>query len=314
MRTVAPGKLVLSGAYAVLEGAPAIVTAVDRYVIADSSREAEFLTPEVQCAIGERKAPAFDASSLRADGRKLGIGSSAAILVASMAALLMDDEPEIDGTNLAERIFPNAIVAHRRAQGGGSGVDVAASAYGGTIACVMRGELLEVRAHKLANGLVVDSYSAGQAASTAGMLKAVRAFAASEPGAYAAIMGALKEFANDAVLASTTGDFVRALRGQAIGLAALGDGAGVPIVPREVRDVADAAIGDGVVVMPSGAGGGDVVVSVGEREACDRWSGALGSAGLKGLGLGIGARGVHGIEGQVEAARPVQSLRWPRSR
>ena len=31
----APGKVVLSGAYAVLEGAPALVAAVDRYVVAD---------------------------------------------------------------------------------------------------------------------------------------------------------------------------------------------------------------------------------------------------------------------------------------
>src|SRR5690606_12116062 len=37
MKTKAPGKVVLSGAYAVLEGAPCIVTAVDRYVYADSS-------------------------------------------------------------------------------------------------------------------------------------------------------------------------------------------------------------------------------------------------------------------------------------
>ena len=34
----APGKLVLTGAYAVLEGAPAIVVAVDRYAVADASR------------------------------------------------------------------------------------------------------------------------------------------------------------------------------------------------------------------------------------------------------------------------------------
>jgi len=40
----APGKLVLSGAYAVLSGAPALVVAVDRYVVADSARPAAFLT------------------------------------------------------------------------------------------------------------------------------------------------------------------------------------------------------------------------------------------------------------------------------
>ena len=37
----APGKLVVSGAYSVLEGAPAIVVAVDRYAVADTSRAPE---------------------------------------------------------------------------------------------------------------------------------------------------------------------------------------------------------------------------------------------------------------------------------
>ena len=80
----APGKVVLSGAYAVLEGAPAIVAAVDRYVVADASREATRVTPEVEHALARRgaaAAPWFDASALRDEtlGKKLGLGSSAAI-------------------------------------------------------------------------------------------------------------------------------------------------------------------------------------------------------------------------------------------
>ena len=50
-RARAPGKLVLSGAYAVLSGAPAIVTAVSRYVIADTSQLAELVTDEVAAAL-----------------------------------------------------------------------------------------------------------------------------------------------------------------------------------------------------------------------------------------------------------------------
>ncbi|MBM4364466.1 MAG: phosphomevalonate kinase, partial [Deltaproteobacteria bacterium] len=78
----APGKLVLSGAYAVLEGAPAIVTAVDRWVTADTGRPADRLTPEVSAALAGRTAPWFDAGPLRDGEQKLGLGSSAAILVA----------------------------------------------------------------------------------------------------------------------------------------------------------------------------------------------------------------------------------------
>ena len=43
MRARAPGKLVLSGAYSVLEGAPALVAAVDRYALADDAREPELV-------------------------------------------------------------------------------------------------------------------------------------------------------------------------------------------------------------------------------------------------------------------------------
>jgi mevalonate kinase len=84
MKAKAPGKVVLSGAYAVLEGSPCIVTAVDRYVTADATRPAQHIAAEVR----EAMAPPFphiDASELRAEGRKLGLGSSAAIVVASLA-------------------------------------------------------------------------------------------------------------------------------------------------------------------------------------------------------------------------------------
>src|SRR5262249_8121092 len=65
----APGKLVLSGAYSVLYGAPALVAAVDRYVSADSALAAERVTPEVRAALGDAPAPGFDASALRRDGK-----------------------------------------------------------------------------------------------------------------------------------------------------------------------------------------------------------------------------------------------------
>ncbi|HET9957635.1 MAG TPA: hypothetical protein VFQ61_24225, partial [Polyangiaceae bacterium] len=117
MKARAPGKLVLSGAYAVLEGAPAIVAAADRYVVADSSRPAGFITPEVRAALPSGPWPAFDASPLREGDRKLGLGSSAAILVASLAALELERDPELAAAELAERVFRPALVAHREAQG-----------------------------------------------------------------------------------------------------------------------------------------------------------------------------------------------------
>ncbi|HUX36747.1 MAG TPA: hypothetical protein VMV44_02475 [Rectinemataceae bacterium] len=65
-----------------------------------------------------------------ADGSKLGFGSSAAVAVGLCAALLRLGG--LEGETLETAIFPVALAAHRRAQGGrGSGYDVAASRHGG---------------------------------------------------------------------------------------------------------------------------------------------------------------------------------------
>ena len=50
MKVRVPGKLVLSGAYVILDGAPAVVTAVDRYAVADDSRPAPSLSNELRAA------------------------------------------------------------------------------------------------------------------------------------------------------------------------------------------------------------------------------------------------------------------------
>jgi len=71
VNVIAPGKLVLTGAYAVLEGAPAIVAAVDRYAVVDTQSPGK-----------------VDVRSLHDEaGQKLGLGSSAASLVASFGAM-----------------------------------------------------------------------------------------------------------------------------------------------------------------------------------------------------------------------------------
>jgi len=59
---------------------------------------------------GDAKAPWFDASELRdhSGERKLGLGSSAAILVASLGALELDERAEARDDELADRVMPAA--------------------------------------------------------------------------------------------------------------------------------------------------------------------------------------------------------------
>src|SRR5271169_2224572 len=118
MRARAPGKLVLTGAYAVLDGAPAIVAAVDRYAVADASRVMGSPAPEVRAALREGEpVPEADARDLcDAAGRKLGLGSSAAVLVASLAARALTRGEDVADRSVRARLFADARTAHARAQ------------------------------------------------------------------------------------------------------------------------------------------------------------------------------------------------------
>jgi mevalonate kinase len=70
----------------------------------------------------------FDTRFFSAEGQKTGIGSSAALTVALVAALGKSDD-----------VFVKALLAHSELQGGaGSGVDVAAAVYGGLIEYEMK--------------------------------------------------------------------------------------------------------------------------------------------------------------------------------
>ena len=297
MKVRAPGKVVLSGAYAVLERAPAIVSAVDRYVLADTERPALFVTPEVRCAVGVERAPYIDASSLRSGDRKLGLGSSAAMVVAAVAARTLVDHPELDEATLAERVIPTALRAHREAQGGGSGIDVATSALGSTRVCWLdnTGKVLS-RELALPAGLHIDVYSSSTAASTSDMLARMRVFARSNPDGYAGIIATLTDAARRAVNATRPQQFADALRDQVIGLSSLGDWAAAPIVPEWLREMAGRAHPDGLAVTPSGAGGGDIVLCVGAADACEAWRTQMTQAGLIRLELRTGAKGVHKLD------------------
>jgi phosphomevalonate kinase len=162
----APGKLVISGEYAVLESAPAICMAVDRrarVTIATTSSDHHTISaPGISSELGRFRdidgelewlagSDAFalvdkvwrtanpkipGGTSLLLDtsefldensGIKLGIGSSAALAVALAAALAEIAEIDADARSIA-------FTAHRQFQGGyGSGIDVACSSAGGLI-------------------------------------------------------------------------------------------------------------------------------------------------------------------------------------
>lgn len=302
MKARAPGKLVLSGAYAVLEGAPALVAAVDRYAEADTERQPTLVTDEVMKAIelGDlARAPGFDASALREwrEGaeRKLGLGSSAAILVASLGAALL--EQGIEERELGERVYPLALRAHRAAQPGGSGVDVAASSFGGVLRCQLDGvgqhASLAVSPHALPGDLVLEVYACARSASTQTMLSAVRAFATAEPERYQALIHTAIVAAREAVRARQATELIASVSQQRDVLGELGRAAGADIVTREVAAMDAHARRQGACFAPSGAGGGDIAVRYALGPSTDEFREDARNAGLRIVGMQVGARGVH---------------------
>ena len=294
----APGKLVLSGAYAVLSGAPALVAAVDRYVLADSAQPASFLTPEVRAAIGARPAPWFDADDLRENGQKLGLGSSAAILVASLAALELELEPALDDAALCARVYEPALLAHRAAQGGGSGVDVAASAYGGVLAATRTNNELTLTPSALPSALHFDVWACSASASTAAFLALIAEFARRDPTLHRARIGAQAEAARAALSAAQSDDapgFVSAIARQVVTLTALGEAAGASIVTAELGELGQLAARLGSAFLPAGAGGGDVAYWVGLTPPPAEFAARARELGLSRVALRLGARGVHAV-------------------
>jgi phosphomevalonate kinase len=275
------------------------VAAVDRYAVADDTRPAEHISAETTAAMELgliRQAPFFDASALRQPtengSRKLGLGSSAAMVV---AALGLEGVRQGVGA-LGPWVLPQALAAHRRAQGGGSGIDIAASSLGGVLVASLRTGELCVAPHALPHDLVVRVYAAPQAAVTATLLGAVRSFGAREPRRHAALMEALGEHAAAAQAAESVPAMVAAFDGQMAGLAELGRAAGVTIVTR--ADTALRALAQGAEASfgPSGAGGGDVALYVGPMMPSQAWQEAAARWGYVPLDATLGAPGVGLVE------------------
>lgn len=165
----APGKLVLFGDHAAVYGKHCLVTAVDlRFSVTIAPASGPYVhiqTPELapgyrvsfdQLDAHNRRETAFVEAALRqiyrhhpiSTGLEIvtagprvtyGLGSSSAITVAALAAYAALAEIELSQRTL----FDLAYAAVRDVQGKGSGVDVAAAVYGGTVYYAGFGEVIE---------------------------------------------------------------------------------------------------------------------------------------------------------------------------
>jgi phosphomevalonate kinase len=305
----APGKLVLLGEYAVLDGFPAIVAAVNRRAsgqyVPGRSPESALVDIAVRHA-GEALGPnrsalprgsvLVDTAAFSLNGTKMGIGSSAATAAVTVGAVL-----EMAGLSVrtsTDLIFGVALAAHREAQGGfGSGADVAAAVYGGMLHYTRpaRGAA-EVRRLPPLAGVELVVFATGTPSSTVDCLKAVAAFARASPDAHRELLPPLAEavtlfeaglFARDAA------EIVAAIGAAHLGMERLGQAAGVPIVTPLLAHAALLAAEVGGAAKPSGAGGGDVGVAfLPDPEAADEFRVRARDVGLGILDLFVDPTGI----------------------
>jgi hydroxymethylglutaryl-CoA reductase len=319
----APGKLFVTGAYAVLDGHPALVLAVDRYATARVVEYEHASTRPEVVAVARRldaDVPAIDTSPLEERGRKLGLGSSAAAAVAAAGAILAYRGEDLADETVRRQVLDIALAAHRDVQPRGSGGDVAASALGGAVIVRKLGDGLDASPVTLPARLSWHALALSRSMRTSDALDALATRGGERPVALA--LAALAEAAHAGEKALRRGsaeEFVTAAAAHVRALASLGQTLDIPLAPPELdrarqvlglAPIADAAAD--VVLLPSGAGGGDVVLWLATRAPSADELVALAQAGLEPLRLSLSTRGVHRADaGDAERKEMARTSRIP---
>ena len=273
----APGKAMLVGEYAVLDGAPAVVAAVSCYAMARllpgepsspfiASALAEATSALTELGIAARPpaelVPVVDTQAFSVAGRKLGVGSSASATVAAMGALLDAAGVDIASPAAHQVVQRAATRAHDAAQGvRGSGADVLAATFGGL--CVLNtprptGERVwGLPAASLPAQLCFVATTTS--VSTAALVGRYREIGAAAQPATQKLREAAERFLA-AWQAGDGGGVLAAVAQAYAGYQALATAMDRPLITDDHARIAAAAQKVGGVAKPSGAGGGDLAV------------------------------------------------------
>jgi phosphomevalonate kinase len=318
----APGKIVLCGEYAVLCGAPAIVTAVDRrarvalrtldgadsIVVApglgngnvrfrrEAPREYRWsagryrLVEEILEALDQPTLPSFalrlDTRDFRdrASGKKLGIGSSAALATALTSALVASQASTLDVRSVA-------AAAHRAYQSGtGSGVDIASSFTGGTLR-FENGNQPSIRTVNWPAGLEYRVLWSGHPSSTQEKLRRLNSRDDGDETMIALVAAASR--VAELWEGGAAESVMVGLRDYVVQLQRFSAAHKIGVFDAGHQELLAPAAARELVYKPCGAGGGDIGIVLGtnadELQAFCRYA---HGAGFTDLELAVGARGV----------------------
>jgi phosphomevalonate kinase len=321
----APGKVVALGEYAVLDGAPAVVFAVDRFVevtLAASTDGAcrlvmqagetteRVLIPgqpsgvplvDLVGASVPLRAPwhaTIDSRALFEGPEKLGLGSSAAV-VCAWAGAFAAFAREQGLTDVADPGVGGLIELHQALQGGkGSGLDVAASYTGGAITYrVTRPGLPQIGSVRWPNSVGFAGIFAGRSASTPGFVAQYRAWRTRRPGEATALVGRLTALA-EAGCAALTGDdaagWLEAFSAYGLALQELGEAIGLSVVTAEHREIGVEARRHGVAYKVSGAGGGDLgLACAADSGRLEAFKKSVGDRGFRVINVSLADHGLQ---------------------
>lgn len=261
-RIFAPGKVLLLGEYAVLDGAPALVAAVHRGVVCSvetaetvliEAPDTRFVGPALAGAPpGRYRFQAWNPAPIPG---KAGFGSSAAATTAAVLAA---------SALSPEALFRRAADIHREVQGSGSGVDVAASVFGGALR-FQNGQIERIQSP---TPVVIWS---GQSALTGPRVERYLAWRGRASFVQESI-SILDNWENDPILALAAGYEA---------LCRMARSAGIDYLTPGLEAIAAIAKEHGGAAKPSGAGGGDVAIALfGAPEAQAAFSRAVEEQGF----------------------------------
>lgn len=291
----APGKLFILGEYAVLEGAPALLSGVRQRAIAEIStrvdinnsgqdkkgsmvwmQAAENTSAEsvkdvpllaaaisvlaekglIEPGIANSRVISLDTGSFHYEGSKLGLGSSAALTVAVVACLLQDGD---QWKNMDTSDFlALCMTVHRNFQGGmGSGADVATAVYGGCIA-FMSGKVPERLT--LPENLAIGFVWTGRPAGTTDYIKKLYNWREARVESYNSHLNHLKMLAEEGIKeckSNNVDSFIEIVTEYNLGLEKLSQQSGMMFYNADHQRLCRLSIDAGCIYKPSGAGGGD---------------------------------------------------------
>ncbi|WP_100013340.1 phosphomevalonate kinase [Lentibacillus sediminis] len=254
-----------------------------------------------------------------ASGAKYGLGSSAAVTVSVVKAILQKHLPD---SPREELVFRLASISHVTIQGNGSGADVAASSYGGFLryasfqaewlqeayagAATLHGLLekdwpyFSLEPVRLPDDIYVCVGWTGKPASTKRLVDEILKLKTSNTGAFHEFLASSEQAVGNFLTGMQNADtelLLEGIRKNRHALRDVGRAADTAIETPLLETLCDLAETHGGAGKPSGAGGGDCGIAfMPSREQAERLMEAWGATSIRSLKLKPFSYGAEVVE------------------